>query len=82
MDKLIAQYQKTVTHKGQVTLMKQMQALAAADVPIVPLQIGCLWYEYNTSRFVGWPTAKNPYVRPSPYAAPEDILTALRIHKK
>jgi peptide/nickel transport system substrate-binding protein len=82
MDSLIAKYQRTVSHSGQVALMKQMQKLAASDVPIVPLQVGCLWYEYNTSRFTGWPTAKNPYVRPSPYAAPEDILTALAIHKK
>jgi peptide/nickel transport system substrate-binding protein len=82
MDSLIAQYQRTVGHAGQVKLMKEMETLAASDVPIVPLLVGCLWYEYNTSRFTGWPTAKNPYVRPSPYAAPEDTITALTIHLK
>src|SRR5579872_3414678 len=82
MDALIAQYQRAGKLPQQVSLMKQMEKLAAADVPIVPLTIGCLWYEYNTSRFVGWPTAKNPYVRPSPYASPEDVITALSIHLK
>jgi peptide/nickel transport system substrate-binding protein len=82
MDSLIGQYQRAATVKQQVALMKQMEKLAAADVPIVPLTIGCLWYEYNTSRFTGWPTAKNPYVRPSPYASPEDEITALTIHLK
>lgn len=82
MDKLIAQYQQAPTQSQQVKLLKQMESLAASDVPIVPLTIGCLWYEYNTSRFTGWPTAKNPYVRPSPYAAPENEITALTIHLK
>ncbi len=82
MDALIAQYQRTVKPSAQVALMKQMEKLAVQDVPIVPLTVGCLWYEYNTSRFTGWPTAKDPYVRPSPYAAPEDIITALHIHLK
>jgi peptide/nickel transport system substrate-binding protein len=82
MDSLITQYQRASKLTQQVALMKKMEKLAASEVPIVPLTIGCLWYEYNTSRFTGWPTAKNPYVRPSPYAAPEDEITALTIHLK
>jgi peptide/nickel transport system substrate-binding protein len=82
MDSLITQYARAGKLSQQVALLGQMQKLAASDVPIVPLTIGCLWYEYNTSRFTGWPTAKDPYVRPSPYASPEDEITALRIHLK
>jgi peptide/nickel transport system substrate-binding protein len=82
MDSLITQYARAGKLSQQVALLGQMQKLAASDVPIVPLTIGCLWYEYNTSRFTGWPTAKDPYVRPSPYASPENEITALRIHLK
>lgn len=51
------------------------------DLPSIPLLNGVAWNEYSSSKIVGWPTAKDPYAVPAPYAYPADevILMHLRV---
>jgi peptide/nickel transport system substrate-binding protein len=51
------------------------------QVPSIPLVYGATWYEYNTSRFVGWPDQAHPYAVPAPYSAPDAALVAMNIHR-
>ena len=52
---------------GAPTLTAQTAALApiakfvAANLPIIPMTTASEWFEYNSQRFVGWPTQSNPY---------------------
>jgi peptide/nickel transport system substrate-binding protein len=62
--------------------MKQMEALAASDVPIVPVVTGALWYEYNTKRFVGWPSSKNPYDLGPPFNFDSNLDVVLHLHQR
>jgi peptide/nickel transport system substrate-binding protein len=49
------------------TLTEQTAALAplatyvAANLPVIPIMTSSEWFEYNSQRFVGWPTQSNPY---------------------
>lgn len=49
------------------TLTAQTAALAplaeyvANQLPIIPMTTASEWFEYNSQRFVGWPSQSNPY---------------------
>jgi peptide/nickel transport system substrate-binding protein len=82
MDNLLNQYTHAASQKSQVTIMKKAETLYASQLPIIPLFAGDFWYEYNTSRFVGWPNARKPYTRPAPYNYPDIEDVILHVHKK
>ena len=33
----------------------------AKNLPVIPITTASEWFEYNSQRFVGWPTQQNPY---------------------
>ena len=47
--------------------------------PLIPVDEGVDWYQYDTTSFGGWPTPSNPYAQPSPYQRPDNgvVLTHL-----
>jgi peptide/nickel transport system substrate-binding protein len=51
------------------------------NLPAIPLFPGPQWYEFNTTRFTGFPDQDNPYSVGSCYAL-EAILVALEIKPK
>jgi peptide/nickel transport system substrate-binding protein len=52
---------------GAANVEEQTAALApiakyvAENLPIIPTTTASQWFEYNSERFVGWPTEQNPY---------------------
>lgn len=82
MDSLILQYGRVTNVKKQIALAKQMQQIMAQYVPIMPIMYSADWYEYNTKRFTGWPSAGHPYIDPAPWIVPQNEVVALHIHLK
>jgi peptide/nickel transport system substrate-binding protein len=85
LDKLLSDYTKTTSLKKQVSIIKQASKIVASQVPIVNIMNSGNWYEYNDKQFVGWPTAKNPYDWPMPWAYGHgngNLNVILHIHKK
>jgi peptide/nickel transport system substrate-binding protein len=85
LNSLVTAYGKTTKTSQQVALMKQAQSVIASDVPAIPLMFSGNWYEYNTKRFAGWPSAKNPFDWPMPFAYGQgngNLDVALHIHLK
>ncbi len=82
LDKLITQFSTSIKKSEQIKIMKQMEAIVAKDVPIVPLVTQALWYEYNTAKFTGFPTQSHPYEIGSPYSAYWEEDVALHVHLK
>lgn len=85
IDKYVAQFAQTTKASQQVALIKKAERVVAANVPSVPIMFGANWYEYNDKQFVGWPSAKNPYDLPAPWAygsgnGNEDVI--LHVHLK
>jgi peptide/nickel transport system substrate-binding protein len=82
LDSLLASYTRTTSTSQQVSLMKQAEAIVAADVPMVPAFTGAYWDDYSTKHFTGWPSKSNPYDFGAPYQNPfnEDVI--LHVHLK
>jgi peptide/nickel transport system substrate-binding protein len=81
-DTLLAQFAQTSDVSQQKQIMSQIENLFVNEAPVLPLFPGPDWYEYNTSRFTGFPSKDNPYAPgvpypASPYNTPLIVLTTI-----
>ena len=81
-DRLLAQYAGSIDPTVQQQALAGLQQIMVNQVPSIPLVYGATWYEYNTSRFVGWPDQAHPYAVPAPYSAPDAEIVAINIHRQ
>jgi peptide/nickel transport system substrate-binding protein len=81
-DRLLAQYAGTTDPQMQQQALDGLQSIMVDQVPSIPLVYGATWYEYSTSRFVGWPDQAHPYAVPAPYSAPDAEIVALNLHQR
>jgi peptide/nickel transport system substrate-binding protein len=56
-----------------------MQQLFVSELPAVPLYPNPSWGVYNTKRFVGFPSAENPYALLSPNTDMQFLFTLLNL---
>jgi len=82
LDTLISAFAATTKQSKQVADMKQMESIVAKTVPMVPLVTQAFWDEFNTAKFTGFPSAKNPYEIGSPYQPYEQEDVILHVHLK
>jgi peptide/nickel transport system substrate-binding protein len=80
-DKLLAQYAGSIDPKVQQSALAGLERIMVEQTPSIPLVYGATWYEYNTSRFVGWPDQAHPYAAPTPYGATDAAIVAMNVHK-
>jgi peptide/nickel transport system substrate-binding protein len=80
-DMLLAKYASSLDEASQKQAIAGLEKIMVEQLPSIPLVYGPIWYEYNTSQFVGWPDESNPYAMPAPYGAPDAELVALNIHQ-
>lgn len=82
VDKLLEQFAQTSDMAQQKTIMGQIETIFVNEAPVIPLFPGPDWYEYNTTRFTGFPTKDNPYSPGPPYTAPYEhtliVLTTIK----
>jgi peptide/nickel transport system substrate-binding protein len=65
----------TSTQLGDVV---SMEKIVATQLPVIPLFYGVAWFEYNTSKFTGWPSPADPYAPGEP-AGPFNEITVLHL---
>lgn len=82
VDNLLDQYARTTSTATQHRIINQIQAAMLRDVPIIPVLEGVNWFQYDTSKIVGWPTASNPYAAPAPYNYPDWEVILTTVHEK
>ena len=80
-DAMLEQFAATNDPAEQKKIASELQRIYSEQVPALPLFPGPQWYEYNSTRFDGWPTADNPYAVPSTYAD-ERLLVMTTIKAK
>jgi peptide/nickel transport system substrate-binding protein len=68
----------TTNSATQLADVVSMEKLVATDLPVIPMFYGVAWFEYNTSKFTGWPSTSNPYAPGEP-TTPFDEITVLRL---
>lgn len=78
--KLLDEYRGTTDRAEQQRILDQLQAIVYDDLPVIGMYYGGLWGLFNTGKFVGWPSAEDPYMAPQNYdSAPLLIFTKLRL---
>ena len=82
IDDLLGEFTRTNDEIRQRQIINQMQEFVAENLMIIPIFSNPLWYQYNTSRFQGWPTAENPFINPSFYEAGSRVVLINNLHLK
>lgn len=70
VDSLLKTYASATNTAEQKHIIKKIEDIMLAQVPVIPMFYGAYWNEYDNRYYVGWPTAANPYVTPS-YSIPD-----------
>jgi peptide/nickel transport system substrate-binding protein len=61
MDKLFAEFRRTLDPRRQHELADQMQRLFVQYLPVIPTVTETISMAYKTDNYTGWPTLRNPY---------------------
>lgn len=78
-DALLKDFEGTSDLAEQKTIITELAALFAKEVPSIPLYYYPEFGEYTTERFVGFPSAENPYADPNSRSQTAAIvLTTIR----
>lgn len=80
VDAVLAEFERTTATDAQRALGQQLQRLFVRELPAIPLFPNPSWGAYNTTRFVGFPSADDPFTQLSPNKIPDALLvmTAVR----
>lgn len=83
-DDLLNQFAATADPAKQKDIAAQLQQAFSDEAPAIPLFPGPDWYEYNTTRFDGFPTKDNPYAVGSFFnqGTPEQLIVMTTIKPK
>jgi peptide/nickel transport system substrate-binding protein len=79
VDALINQFPTTTDPAAQQQIIDKLQLVMLQDVPVIPVTESVDWFQYDTSKFSGWPTPSNPYVQPAPYNYPDWAVLMLHL---
>ena len=80
-DMLLNQYNTTVDQTQQLQDIRGLEKIAVEDMPVLFLMNEPYWYEYITTKYVGWPDRSNLYAEPAPYTYPDDEIILLNLHQ-
>ncbi|MFT4978753.1 MAG: peptide/nickel transport system substrate-binding protein [Myxococcota bacterium] len=79
---LFEAFEQTGDLTEQRRLLLEVQSVFAEDAPAIPLFLNPTWGQCSTRRFVGFPSAADPYARLSPNNPPETLLVMTRIEPR
>lgn len=64
-DRLLAQLHDATSEKAQKQAVAGLAHVMMDKVPMIPIWYGAKWFQYDTTKAVGWPNAKDPYASAS-----------------
>lgn len=63
-------------------IVSRMQEFTAQNVPFIPVFSNPTWFQYNSTKIEGWPSAENPYVQPVWYDGGKRVIILNKLHLK
>ncbi|MEH6534685.1 MAG: ABC transporter substrate-binding protein [Photobacterium frigidiphilum] len=82
IENLIDSFGKTKDLAKQKKILDELQVFTAENLPFIPLFSNPTWFQYNSSKIVGWPNKDNPYVQPVWYDGGKRVLILNNLHLK
>ena len=82
VDALLRDFEKSDDRATQQVAATELQRAFAREAPTIPLFFNPSWGEYNSKRFVGFPTAGSPASKLTPNDLPECLLTLLALEPR
>jgi peptide/nickel transport system substrate-binding protein len=74
MGALIDEYGQTDDAARREEILAELMTYTGEEMPFVPLFSNPTWYQYNSTRIGGWPTADNPTVQPVFYSIGRKLI--------
>ncbi|MFO0746588.1 MAG: ABC transporter substrate-binding protein [Myxococcota bacterium] len=81
-DALLEAFERTTDEREQHRLGALLQQEFARAAPAIPLFLNPSWGVYNSTRFVGFPSAADPYAQLSPNPLPECLLVLTTVRPR
>jgi peptide/nickel transport system substrate-binding protein len=83
-DELLKAFTQTTDDAEKKEIIGELQMFMVENVPFIPFMGNAYWYEWNTTRFVGFPMPGNMYTIGSPWdnLTGGALLTVLNLHCK
>jgi peptide/nickel transport system substrate-binding protein len=78
-DALLEQFVATADPEEQRAISDQLQMIYVENAPLIPIFPGPDWGEFNTTRFIDFPSAENPYALLAGYENPERLIQLVTI---
>lgn len=79
---LIDAYGQTTDEAERRDILDRLMSFTGETLPFIPLFSNPTWYQYNSTRIGGWPTAEDPFVQPVFYSAGRKLIAFERLYQK
>lgn len=79
---IIDEYGRIDDAKRRKEILDELMIFTAQNLPFIPVLSNATWYQYNTTRIDGFPSADNPYVHPVFYDGGRKLLIFENLHTK
>ncbi|WP_370160225.1 ABC transporter substrate-binding protein [Limimaricola soesokkakensis] len=82
MGALIDEYGETTDTARRDEILAELMTYTGETMPFIPLFSNPTWYQYNSSRIGGWPSAENPTVQPVFYSSGRKLIVFEDLYQK
>jgi peptide/nickel transport system substrate-binding protein len=79
---LVDEYGQIDDAKRRQEILDELMTFTAENLPFVAVMSNATWFQYNTTRVDGFPTEKDPYVRPVFYDGGTKLMVFERLYAK
>ncbi|MFN3278093.1 MAG: ABC transporter substrate-binding protein [Paracoccus hibiscisoli] len=79
---LIYDYGQTTDEAARRAILDRLMTFTCENMSFIPLFSNPTWYQYNTSRIGGWPTAEDGDVQPVFYSIGRKLIVFERLYQK
>jgi len=79
---LVDEFGRISDAKRRKQILDELMTFTAENLPFISIMSNATWFQYNTTRITGFPTADNPYVYPVFYDGGRKLLIFENLHLK
>lgn len=78
-DALLTSFASTLDPAAQQEALDGLEQIMVEQLPVIPMLQSPNWFQYNTARWEGFPTEKDPYALGAPFQFPDNLLVVTNL---